>query len=576
VPRSVAADSGPRVSTGAAKRALAPVGLLALSALLLTLAFAPYRQFYLAWVGLVPWLLVVNRASSTLRAILWSWVGGIAFFTANMWWIGPVSLPGLIALMIYCGAFWGLMAWVIRAGRLLKFSPVAMCLAIPAVWVADEYVRGRLFTGIPWLFIAHTQTPILAMCQIADTLGAYGVGFWVVMLNVLAFLFVTRGKSKALIPAAGMVLVLTAASLGYGIWRMGQPMGQPGPTVLVVQSNYPQSNQGEKPVSDEELLAFHAKATEEGLQQDAPRHVDLAVWSETMMPALNQAAVAVIGRPIQQTIEKLTSLATDNKMGILTGGRYDADWGVVQFDDHRFLQPADSRNSAYLFQPDGTFSDQPGGRYDKLHLVPFGEFIPFKESCPPLYRLFLNLGPAYYADYELHDGADNGLTVFHLQDATGTARWRFVTPICFEDIDGGLCAQMFRPGADGVKRADFIINITNDGWFAATQGAQHFQIAVFRSIENRVPTARSVNTGISGFIDSDGRAANVLPAKTEGTSSMQLILDSRVSNYTRWGDWFAWACVILTGGLAVKAASRRLWTAETKPSVAGAKPSAGA
>jgi apolipoprotein N-acyltransferase len=564
--RSAPADPIRPVQGDAAQRALVDLGLLALSVLLLTAAFAPYKQFYLAWVGLVPWLLVVERARSTLRAVVWSWLAGIGFFTANMWWIAPVSLPGLIALMIYCGLYWGLAAWVIRAGRLLNGPPPIACLAIPAVWVASELIRGRLFTGIPWLFIGHTQTPALALCQIADTFGAYGVSFWVVSVNVLLAMGLIHGRSKAMLHATAKVLILTAASLVYGVWRMSQPVGPAGPTVLVVQSNYPQSNHGEKPVSDEELLTYHAKATEDAVREDGSEHINLAVWSETMMPALNRSAVieltktwpCQLGQTIVETMDELSLLSADYHIGILTGGRYDADWRIVHVGDNTYPQPADSRNTAYLFQPDGTFSDLPGGRYDKLHLVPFGEYIPFKETCPPLYNLFLKLGPDYYADYELHDGSDNGLTVFHLQDASKTARWRFVTPICFEDIDAQLCAQMFRPGADGRKRADFIANITNDGWFAATQGAQHFQIAVFRSIENRVPTARSVNTGISGFIDSVGRAARVLPAKIAGTSTMQLTLDGRVSIYTLWGDWFAWACVIFTLGLAAETVRRRL------------------
>jgi apolipoprotein N-acyltransferase len=239
-------------------------------------------------------------------------------------------------------------------------------------------------------------------------------------------------------------------------------------------------------------------------------------------------------------------------VGILTGGRYCADWRMAPTDDGVLPQPADSRNSAYLFEPDGTFSDLPGGRYDKIHLVPFGEFIPFHYSIPILYKLFLALGPKYYSQYELHDGSDNGLTVFQLRKPGGGAPWRFVTPICFEDIDAGLCAQMFRPGADGRKRAEFIVNVTNDGWFAPTESAQHFQAATFRCIENRAPMARSVNTGISGFIDSDGRRSHLVSAGTTGTSWATMMPDNRLTLYTRWGDWFAWSCVIFTAALAAQ------------------------
>jgi apolipoprotein N-acyltransferase len=122
-----------------------------------------------------------------------------------------------------------------------------------------------------------------------------------------------------------------------------------------------------------------------------------------------------------------------------------------------------------------------------------------------------------------------------------------VTAICFEDMDGDLIRRMFKPGPDGHKRADLIVNITNDGWFKYNEMPQHLQFAVFRSIENRVPTARSVNTGISGFIDSMGRTSNLIPTNQIGTSVKTLALDDRITLYTRIGDVFAYICVAVTG-----------------------------
>jgi apolipoprotein N-acyltransferase len=239
----------------------------------------------------------------------------------------------------------------------------------------------------------------------------------------------------------------------------------------------------------------------------------------------------------------LAELAITRHVGLLVGARYMDKIALTQRDGEVIWQPADQRNTAYLFEPDGTMGDLPGERYDKMHLVPFGEFIPFKHSFPPLYRLFLALGPNYYSDYEIEDGSDNGLTVFSLNDANGVARWKFVTPICFEDVDPQLCAAMFRPGSDGKKKAQFMVNITNDGWFAGSQNMQHLQMAIFRCIENRAAMARSVNTGISGFIDSAGHTSGLVAARTEGTSLMQLGLDSRLTFYTLHGDVFAWLCV---------------------------------
>ncbi len=158
----------------------------------------------------------------------------------------------------------------------------------------------------------------------------------------------------------------------------------------------------------------------------------------------------------------------------------------------------------------------------------------------------MHLSPYDY-DYTLTPGEKDALTVFHLD--TG----RFVVPICFEDIDSALVARMFRPGDDGDKRADFIVNITNDGWFLDNEMPQHLQVAIFRSIENRAPTARSVNTGISGFIDSAGRIdrGKTIPVNQVGWRIERLSLDSRIALFTRVGNAFAVLCTFVTLALAM-------------------------
>jgi len=210
----------------------------------------------------------------------------------------------------------------------------------------------------------------------------------------------------------------------------------------------------------------------------------------------------------------------------------------------------DRRNTAYLYDARGVLADE---RYDKIHIVPFGEYLPFKSGFPPLYKLFLSLSP-YTEDYTLTPGSENAITVFEVKSSTPPAR--FVTPICFEDIDPLLVGKMFR-GGGGAKRADFIVNITNDGWFKFNEMPQHLQSAQFRSIENRAPTARSVNTGISGFVDSVGRTHGLIAAGIEGTSVQTLLLDRRSTVYTRWGDVFAGACIGVTLATAAAALVRR-------------------
>lgn len=530
--------------------------MLIVSVALLTFSFAPFGQFYLAWVALVPWLLVIHSCRSTPRAFVWGWAGGVGFFTANMWWLAWVTGPGMVALLLILGLYWGLAAAVIRGARLLgpqdgsnrRLPATVSIFGIAGIWVASEWLRGTWpFGGLAWQYLGHSQSPILLFCQIADLAGAFGVCFWVALLNAwAALLALNRGRFEGLRSsgiAVAIVLVIVAA---YGFYRLGQKTTHPGPTVLVVQPNYPQSNSGEKGADLAEILNFHLEQTKAALA--AHPKVDLVVWSETMMPPLNPSALDRFHNPSEATLPevaqaRIAALAERSGAAFLVGGMY---WGKWIDRGATGWRETERRNSAYFFVPGQSAADL---RYDKVHLVPFGEYIPFQSTFPPLYRLLLLFSP-YPKDYIwLTPGADDALTVFSLKSG-----WRFVTPICFEDLVGPLLSRMFRPDAsDGRKRADFIVNITNDGWFRFSEMPQHLQAAVFRSIENRAPTARSVNTGISGFVDSLGRPYGLIPAGQEGVSVARIDLDNRLTFYTCFGDVFAYICAAVSTLIAVGA-----------------------
>ena len=521
--------------------------LLLTSVALLTPAFAPVYQFYLAWVGLVPWLIFLAESKSQKSAFFGSWIAGTAFFTANMWWMLFISWPGMIALMIYLGSYWAAAGLIIRGAGLLRRGILPGVFAIAAVWVTFEWLRGIIITGLPWLYLAHTQTPFLPICQIADITGTYGVSFWVAMLNALAALAWLRKKET--IPTACVVGTITVLLLAYGLFRLAQTPRSlsPGPTVAVVQPNYPQKNDGSKGADIDEREDFHTLQTRSALAKE-PGKIDLVVWSETMMGALNyEAREKMPGAP--ELYDRLSRLAAENDVALIVGGEYAGDWKPEERDGEWYIVARDRRNTAYFFDRHGKMDDSIGFRYDKIHLMPWGEYIPGKDSAHWLYWLSVQLGPKYYTDYIMQPGET--LTVFHL-DARDHD-WRFVSPICFEDLDAALCAQMFRPSEAGGKRADFMVNLTNDGWFKAGENAQHFQAAIFRSIENRAWLARSVNTGISGFVDSDGRPSDLLTARTEGTSVAQIMIDGRLTFFTRFGDIFAYACVAATSIMAAHA-----------------------
>jgi apolipoprotein N-acyltransferase len=564
---------------------------------LLTAAFAPADQFYLAWVGLVPWLIVLSRARSIWAAFGWSWVAGTLFFIANMWWMSAVTVPGMIGLMAILGMYWGYAGVVLYGAGVvgirrgaggnrgsgdeqkpdpdssfpsaplpLRSSSTVRVLLTAVVWTAAaEWFRGTWpWHGLPWLYLGYTQSPVLALCQSADLFGVAGISFLIAAANAWIALWVLNRLSlRGLVPSGLIVLTVFAANLGYGIYRVRTEPKRwtAGPVVMVVQPNYPQDNSGQKGAKPEDIVDDHMRMTMGTLGSNAGA-IDLVVWSETMMPPFNRDARQHLagtrfGAFAQQTFDDVRNLAYTYRVGVLTGGEY---IGRVADGADGYLKLLDKSNVVYAFDRHGAMDDQ---IYRKIHLVPFGEFIPFKEGCPPLYRLAVKLGPPDMDQYELVAGDEDQLTVFTLKhDPQGSTPdappWRYVTPICFEDIDADICARMLRPdGGTSRKRADFLVNVTNDGWFMANENSQHLQAAVFRSIENRVPTARAVNTGISGFIDPIGRQAGLVTARTAGTSVRQLPLDGRVTLFTRTGQLFARLCA--GGTLLVIGASLGGW-----------------
>jgi apolipoprotein N-acyltransferase len=574
----------------------AKVGLCLLSVAMLSLSFAPYKQFYLAWVGLVPLLIVVAHTRSAWSAFFWTWGAGIAFFLLNMWWLYFVTNAGLAALVALLGLYWAVPAMLLRGMGILsprlaggRFSPsphragtegmvrvepgrgseISLSLAterragspakrelplsvrmllIAVVWVGFEWLRGTWpLNGLPWLFLGHTQSPALLICQIADLAGVAGVTFLVVMINALVALAILDREIGRLRVAIGILGACAAFTTLYGAWRFSEESAvtAPGPRVMVVQANVRQDNTGNKGESQEDLLVFHLKESGEALSNAPPQ--DLVVWSETMAPQLNPEVRAFVETRfwdnfLDQAYGAIGRVAEKHNVNLLTGGLR---WTGLSWSGD-YINAQDRRNVTYLFDRTGEMTQ----RYDKIHLVPFGEYMPFEHTLPFAYRMLMKLSP-YGSGYTLTAGDANALTAFEIHGDSGQT-WRFVSPICFEDIDGPLVRKMFAPEvAGGPKRVQFIVNVTNDGWFRGGENSQHLQASIFRAIENRAPIARSVNTGISGFVDSMGRPSDLIAAQTAGTAWEQLRLDSRTTPYTRIGDWLAQSCAAVTGILLI-------------------------
>lgn len=521
---------------------LARCGSLVGCVLLLNFAYAPYNQFYLAHIALVPLLLALRDIRLAAGGFFWGFLTGVLHFAAMLTWLWTATIAGTVVMFIYLGLFWGvfgLLAVKLRLLDLRQSTPFAAAGTIgllASLFVAKEWIRSWLFTGFGWTPLGQTQSPFLAICQFAEFTGIHGLSFLLLLSNGLIYLWISNRQWKVRAVSSIAVILILLSAIIHGSTIIADPMPPNGPKVMLVQPNFPHERGGARTVTQQQQIDYHFPATHEALSLEK---ADLVVWSETVMPPMNVEVRR--GSKDAQFLQKihadLLALVQRHRTSLVFGA-----YAVPVLGGGSAVPRI--HNSTYLYA-----HDQPAQpRYDKIHLVPFGEIVPFRDTIPWAYRLFMRFA-AYSVDYTIDPGPLDGMTVYRLNSQSG--QWNFVTPICFEDIDGALVARMLR-GPSG-KRADFLVNITNDGWFNDRQKWQELQSAVFRCIENRVPMARCSNTGISAFIDPAGRIREgaMLPLNAPSILTQRLSMSARQTFYTRYGDLFALICTIIVAGMIV-------------------------
>lgn len=559
------------------------------SAILLTLAAAPFGQWYLAWIALAPWLIAVSQSPTVWIAIKRGWFAGIIYFALNEWWLWTATIPGTIGVIVCSGFYWGLAAGVIHYLRLLSavgrgdgappndgaisqhFALIGRIVGIAVVWVAAEWLRCNTVSEFPWLPLGSTQSPLLVMCQLADFAGVWGCSFWVMLVNALvATAWLHRRDAGCLrVPCVAVAIMLFVIAV-YGTWRLRTTPERAGPQIMLIQSNHPHVRGGASTTTPEEAVAFFLRELETHLAQN---HADLVILPENEFPPLNDEARAAlapspVGPLLEDHYRRLASIASQFDTALLVGGAAVTGWSTQS----RQHTGSEIRNSAYFFAPAG----EPVRRYDKIRLVPYSERLPFASGPGWLTDIALFLA-ASRAVQPLCPGNFDSFHPFILTYAESSTeppafaksvgrvavrtQAKFVTPICLENIDPLMCARMVRDPITGQKRADFFANLSNDGWFHDQEKYQHLQLLVFRCIENRTPIARSSNTGISAFIDSCGRVREIIGPNLTGFAVSRVDLDSRSTFYTNYGDVFPIACLIvvaLVGTAALFESVRRM------------------
>jgi apolipoprotein N-acyltransferase len=494
-----------------------------LSGLLLAAAFPKWDQNYLLAVALVPLFWALRGQS--LKASFWlGLVSGLAYFAGLLYWIvyvtyvfGGLPLPLCLGVLLSLAgylclyrALWALgVNWGAARGlNLLWWAPV--------LWVALEYGQTYIISGFPWELLGTGLYRFPVLLQAADLAGVYGLSFLLVLVNtgIFLLLYPLRGRERRRFYYVPVLILILAAWVGYGLYRLGvlEELAAKSPQikVAVVQGNIKQGDKWKK-----EMVQFtldrYAQLT------SRVKGAQLIVWPESAAPFF-----------FLRTPDFTTRVQDIARAG----------GGYLLFGAPAYELTSQKEvfyNRAYLLSPEGNVS----GYYDKAHLVPFGEYVPLK-------RLFslIGIGKMVAMVGDFAPGKVGGVVRLP-QGEVGPL-------ICFESIFPDLSRAQVQNGAR------LLVNMTNDAWYGTTSAPyQSLAMAVLRSVETHVCMARAANTGISAFIGGDGRILWQSDLFVPTSQALELPWLPGGSLYTKIGDVFAWACVIIAGLEFILARRRR-------------------
>jgi len=440
-----------------------------LTSALLTASFPPLRSGFLVCIALVPFLLMLEDGHSLKNAFGSGYLTGLLFSAGTLYWIAWPTVPGFVGVMLYLPLYFAVFGLVV--GWLRKKLGVLSYVFAPFVWTGLEYASCLGSLAFPWNSLSTALTRIPALIQVASLTGAQGVSFWIVGVNVLVF-FLIRGVSdrKRLCALLLCFAAMVAVPLVYGLAALSrsEPKGRTL-RISLLQGNIDPYKKWTPAFIDSNFVIY------DGMTRAAARDsADLVVWPESATPCYLRHKFVYLNW--------IKYLSDSLMIPILTGSP-DYEWTDSE--------KAKNYNAAFLIRPGSWEIDA----YYKMRLVPFSERVPFSGAFPFLEKWAMKVTPEL-GDYSPGDS----LRLFHFTAPSSGRRHAFATLICFESVFPDLARKFSRMGAE------FLVIITNDGWFGNTSGPrQHADIAVLRAVETGKWIARCANTGISEFIDPHGR-----------------------------------------------------------------------
>jgi apolipoprotein N-acyltransferase len=481
--------------------------LAIVSGVLLALSFPKFGHPALAWVALAPLLVALYR-QPLRRAFALGWTTGVVYFIGTLYWITHVmstfgGLHFVVAILVngllvaYLALYPTLFA-VITARLTVAGGPRALLLA-PCVWVATELGRTYVFTGFPWVLLGYSQTAVLPVAQFASLTGVYGVSALVAAVSA-AMAFAAVAPRRRYVPLAIVLAGVFAVSVWGGLRVVRATLTREGDPVQVglIQGNVEQADKWDDRKSGA-IFAEYLRMTRQAIGRGA----EVVLWPESSTPFYFEED--------RTGADQVRRLAREARVPILLGS-----------DQIERGTPPKYYNSAFLVRPDGSS----GGVYRKMHLVPFGEYVPVK-------RLLFFAAPLVEAvsDFSEGDAAVLLPVKGHLVS----------TSICYEVVYPALVRQSVAAGSE------LLTTITNDAWFGRTSAPyQHFAQASMRAIENGRYLVRSANTGVSGIVDPYGRVLSESDIFTPAIVVGEARFLRSQTIYSRYGDVVAFASTLVS------------------------------
>jgi len=508
--------------------------LILLSAVLQVVIFPLPGIYVLSWLALAPLIVALLRArpagelevagsvrlhpATPVQGFLLGYVCGILFYAGTCYWIfgtmrqfgGLNVAEALLALFLFCcylglyHGFFGLLVGLLAGPGRDYRRPLVLA---PFLWVAVELARTRV-TGFPWNLLGIAQVDNVALSRIAASTGVYGISFEIVLVNVAlaAAFLVPREKRGALLAAA-----MAAAAVLQAGRLIDAPPAKADRAALLVQQNVPVSADW-TPLYFQQTVNELTELTVKSVAGNSASKIDLVVWPESPAPFFTND---------QRFRAMISELARDTKAWTVAGAI-----GVGSNGTSASVSAPNPPvfNSASLIRPGGQWT----ARYDKVHLVPFGEYLPFPSLFSFAGGLTKEVGEFQHgSSRQPLDAGDEKLGVF----------------ICYESVFPGEVRQFADNGAQ------VFVNISNDGWYGDSGAyAQHLNQTRMRAIENNRWLLSATDTGVTASIDPWGRVVAQIPRKQRTALVAPYSLIPDTTFYTRHGDWFAWGCAIISIG----------------------------